>query len=59
MCRIVAQHLFGVRKFVRGLLLRLLFSGVLLLLGKFGLVFHNSASGGFLKQSGKGLAGAM
>ena len=63
-CRVVAQHLFGVRKFARGLLLRLLLnpdlSGRLLLfLGKFGLVFHNSASGGFLKKSGKSFAGAM
>src|ERR1700690_2757890 len=42
-CRVVTQHFFGVRKFARGLLLRLLFSGVLLLLlflGKFGLLFH-------------------
>jgi hypothetical protein len=34
-------------------------SGLLLLLGKFGLVFHNSTSGIFFKKRGKGFAGAM
>ena len=58
---VVAQQLFRIRKFPGGRLLGLVFSSVLLLLflGKFGLVFHNSASGIFYKKSGKGFAGAM
>jgi len=58
---VIAQQFFGAGKFAGGRLLRLMFGSVLLLLflGKFGLVFHNSTSGGFLKKGGKSFAGAM
>jgi len=56
-----AQQFVRAGKFAGGLRLGLLFGSVLLLLflGKFGLVFHSTASGIFFKKRGKRLAGAM
>jgi len=60
---VVAQQFLGMGKFRGGLGLRLVFgpglSGLLLFLGKFGLMFHGTASGILVEKHGKSFAGAM